>query len=113
MPRTIEPGTKVRVTNPAHWLFDKTGHVVEMTLEGRMKKQMAGAAPYADIGVVVDFSHSLKGWYKTPLEGERKARTHRCDGALEHATGYYILQRDLSIADVPGGVDLSTFSKRG
>ena len=112
MPAEIAPGTEVRVINPNHWLFDKTGHVAPMSLEGRIKKQMAGAAPMADIGVVVDFEKNLHGWYKTPLEGERKARTHRCDGALRHATGYYILQRDLAIVDAPGGLDMTMLSPR-
>jgi len=113
MPADLPPGTRVRVINPHHWLMDKTGHVAKMTLEGLMKKQMAGAAPMADIGVVVDFEKNLHGWYKTPLEGERKVHTHRCDGALKHATGYYVLQRDLALIDAPGGLDLSTLSRRG
>ena len=96
----LQPGTKVRVINPHHWLWDKIGHVVKPTLDAHIKKQMAGAAPLASAGVPVDFSRRLRGWYDTALEGERRVTTHICDGSLERPTGYYVLERDLEILDV-------------
>jgi hypothetical protein len=102
----LEPGVKVRVINPNHWLFDKTGHIVKATLDAHIKKQMAGAAPKASAGVPVDFGRSLHGWYETPLQGERRVTTHICDGALKHPHGYYMLERDLKIVDIAGGVSL-------
>ena len=104
----IEPGTKVRVINSHHWLFDKVGHVVKMTLEGNIKKQMAGVAPTKSAGVPVDFGRSLHGWYDTPLQGERRAVTHDCDGALKRRTGYYLLARDVKIEDAPSDLSVSS-----
>lgn len=103
---TIEAGTKVRVINPSHWLFDKVGHVVKPNLDYHIKKQMVGAAPGRSVGVPVDFGRSHHGWYDTPLKGERRVETHNCDGALTRPHGYYILERDLQIEDIPGGIKI-------
>lgn len=102
------PGTKVRVINKHHWLWDKVGHVVKATLDANIKKQMAGAAPQASAGVPVDFGRRLRGWYNTPLSGERTTTTHVCDGSLKRPTGYYLLERDVEIVDAPGEYDISS-----
>lgn len=102
----LVPGTKVRVVNPHHWLFDRIGHVVKLTLDANIKASIAGAHG-TSAGVAVDFGRRWSGWYNTPLKGERKAKTHTCDGALKLATGYYMLERDLKIEDVPSSLDVS------
>jgi len=103
----ILPGTKVRVINKHHWLWDKVGTVVKPTLDANIKKQMAGAAPLASAGVPVDFGRRLTGWYDTPLQGERPVTTHVCDGSLKKPFGYYLLERDLKIEDIPGSFDMT------
>lgn len=104
MPESVfKPGCKVRVVNPSHWLFDRVGHIVAMSLDGKIKHQMAGGSR-VNRTVVVDFTKPRKGVYSTPLQGPRSVRTHSCDKSLKHATGYYMLERDLKLEDIAGGV---------
>lgn len=100
------PGTKVRVVNPHHWLFDRLGHVIKLSLDAQVKAQIAGAHG-TSAGVAVDFGRRWHGWYNTPLKGERRTTTHNCDGALKRATGYYMLERDLKIEDVSAAFDVN------
>jgi hypothetical protein len=30
--------------------------------------------------------------------------THNCDGAMKRSTGYYMLERDLKLEDISGGI---------
>lgn len=94
----FQPGCKVRVINHHHWLFDRVGHIIEMTLEGRIKQQVAGGSR-VNKTVAVDFNKPRHGWFDTPMKGERKVHTHTCDGALKYPTGYYMLERDLKLED--------------
>jgi len=98
---TVEPGCKVRVVNPEHWLYDRVGHVVAMTIAAHLKKAKLGVGPTTSIGVPVDFEQELSGWMDSSL-GRRKRLTHDCDGALKRPTGYYILARELELLDIPG-----------
>jgi hypothetical protein len=99
----FQPGCKVRVVNPSHWLFDRVGNIVEMSLDGQIKHQVAGGST-RNKTVVVDFEKPRHGWFNTPLKGERRVHTHNCDGSLKYATGYYMLERDLKLEGISGGV---------
>jgi len=101
----FKPGCKVRVVNPHHWLFDKVGHIVKMSLDSQIKHQLAGGARH-NRTVVVDFERPRKGVFNTPLQGPRPVHTHDCDGSLSRNTGYYMIERDLKLEDVSGGVIL-------
>lgn len=104
MPESVfKPGCKIRVINPSHWLFDRTGTIVSMTLDGQIKHQMAGGQR-VNRTVAVDFVKPRKGVYQTPLKGARSVRTHNCDGALKRSTGYYMLERDMKLEDISGGI---------
>lgn len=106
MPDSVfQPGCKVRVINHHHWLFDKVGHIVKMSLDSQIKHQMAGGQ-FRNRTVVVDFENVHKGLFDTPLKGPRPVRTHNCDGSLKHPTGYYMLERDLRLEDIAGGYHL-------
>ncbi len=98
----IAPGTMVRVRNPNHWLFDKRGYVVAATLETNMKRIQVGIVHRPSVSIPVDFQKHLHGWMDTPLQGERRVKTHACDGAVPGGTGYYMLETDLVVeSDAP------------
>jgi len=102
----LEPGTKVKVVNPNHWLFDKRGYVVKPSLESNMKRIEAGISRQS-VAIPVDFGKRLHGWMKSPLKGERRVVTHDCDGSIRKPTGYYMLEGELQIEDVPSTMKLS------